>query len=62
LAEQSIKKYNNFKKNLLEGIEYYKELFMAHQDDYYIVSAADVTDLTAFENKLNDMDLTTATS
>jgi len=62
LAEHSIKKYNNFKKNLLEGIEYYKELFKNHQDDYYIVSAADVTDLTAFENKLNDMDLTTSTS
>ena len=59
LADSTIKKYNNFKKNLLEGIEYYKELFKAHQDDYYIVSAADVTDLTAFENKLNDLNLLT---
>jgi flagellar biosynthesis chaperone FliJ len=61
LSEAIIKKYNNFKKNLLEGIEYYKELFMTHQDDYYIVSAADISDLNAFENKINDLDLTTAT-
>jgi hypothetical protein len=59
LADSTIKKYNNFKKNLLEGIEYYKQLFKDHQNDYYIVSAADVTDLTAFENKLNDLDLST---
>jgi hypothetical protein len=55
LAESSIKKYQTFKKNLLGGIEYYKELFKNHQDDYYIVSAADVSDLTTFENKLNDL-------
>jgi hypothetical protein len=59
LADSTIKKYNNFKKNLLEGIEYYKQLFIDHQNDYYIVSAADVTDLTVFENKLNDMNLST---
>lgn len=57
LAENSIKKFQTFKKNLIEGIQYYKELFKCHQDDYYIVSALDVSDLNVYENKLNDLDL-----
>ncbi|MDP4292603.1 MAG: hypothetical protein Q8908_16100 [Bacteroidota bacterium] len=55
LAETTVRKYQSFKKNMLAGIEYYKELFKDHQDDYYIVSAADVSDLSAYEDKLNDL-------
>ena len=57
MAEHSIKKYQSFKKNMIGAIQYYKELFKNCKDKYSIVSAVDVTELDAFETKLNNLEL-----
>lgn len=53
IAESSAKKFQTFKKNLLEGIEYYKELFHNATNHPVIVGSGDVKSLNGFKERIN---------
>lgn len=53
IAESSAKKFQTFKKNLLEGIEYYKELFHNATNHPVIVGSDDVKSLNGFKERID---------
>ncbi len=55
IAESSSKKFQTFKKNLLEGIEYYKELFHNGTNHPAIACKSDMHKLNGFEEQINSL-------
>jgi hypothetical protein len=60
IAESSSKKFQTFKKNLLEGIEYYKEMFHNGSDQPVISCTSDMNKLDGFEKQINALPIPTS--
>ncbi|MDP4184178.1 MAG: hypothetical protein Q8862_03330 [Bacteroidota bacterium] len=60
IAKAHAKRLETFKKNLFEGIAYYKELFFKNDKLQNFVSETDLTELAKLENSLKDVEITIA--
>ncbi len=60
IAKVQEKRIETFKKNLLEGITYYRELFFNNNKLRNFVSEKDITDLNELEDNLNKIKITGA--